>query len=191
MLVSLYLLKSRIRRDLLALFFTNPQKSYYLRELSRLLKCSAGSLRRELLKLEQDGLFETRKEGNLLYYSLNTRYPLYKEIRGIVAKTVGVEARLRLALSGAAGIKTAFIYGSFAARREKTTSDIDVFIIGDASLKDLSAPLRQAEKALAREINVTLYSEDEYLRRKEEKAEFLKEVLKAPKIILLGTEYDL
>ena len=191
MLVSLYLLKSRIRRDLLALFFTNPQKRYYLRELSRLLKCSAGSLRRELLKLEQDGLFETRKEGNLLYYSLNMRHPLFKEIRGIVAKTIGVEGRLRQAFEGIAGIKVAFIHGSFASGREKPSSDIDVFVIGETTLQELSAPIRQAQRALAREINVTLYSDDEYLKGKQEKAGFLEAILKAPKVILLGSELDL
>ena len=188
---TLYLTKSRIRRDLLALFFSNPTKEYYLRELSRLLHCSAGSLRRELLKFEQDGLFETRKAGNLLYYSLNRRHPLFKEIKSIVAKTAGVEGRLRQALSGIAGIKVAFIYGSYASGREKTTSDIDVFVIGEAMLRDLSAPIRQAQKALAREINITLYSEDEYLKRKQEKAGFLEDVLKAPKVMLRGNEHDL
>jgi predicted nucleotidyltransferase len=119
------------------------------------------------------------------------RYPFYREIRGIVAKTVGVEGRLRQAFEGIAGIKVAFIHGSFASGREKPSSDIDVFVIGEASLRELSAPLRKAQKALAREINITLYSEDEYRKRREEKAGFLEDVLKAPKIILRGNKHDL
>jgi 2-polyprenyl-3-methyl-5-hydroxy-6-metoxy-1,4-benzoquinol methylase len=63
MLETLYITKSKIRRDLLALFFTNPLQKYYLRELERLTGHSAGSIRRELLKFQKDGLFLTQKVG--------------------------------------------------------------------------------------------------------------------------------
>jgi predicted nucleotidyltransferase len=191
MLDSLYISKSRIRRDLLALFYTNPRQKYYLRELSRLLECSVGSLRRELLKFQADGLFLTERRGNLVFYSLNTGHPLYGEMKGIVAKTVGVVGSLKQALRSVPRIQTAFIYGSFASNRENPTGDIDVFIIGDVSLMDLSKALRGVQKRLMREVNPTLYARDEYLKRKAEGGEFIKEILVKPKIMLIGTESDL
>lgn len=57
MLESLYITKSKIRQDLLTLFFTNPSQRYYLRELQRILGYSAGSMRREPLKFQKDNLF--------------------------------------------------------------------------------------------------------------------------------------
>jgi len=45
---SLYLTRSKLRADLLALFFLNPEASYYLRELERRLEVSPGALAREL-----------------------------------------------------------------------------------------------------------------------------------------------
>jgi predicted nucleotidyltransferase len=158
MIESLYISKSRIRRELLALFYTNPGQKYYLRELSRLLDCSVGSLRRELLKFQEDGLFLTERRGNLVFYSLNTSHPLYGEMKSIVAKTVGVVGSLKQALKSVPCVQVAFIYGSFASNRENPTSDIDVFIIGDASLMELSKVLRGVQKRLMREINPTLCS---------------------------------
>lgn len=191
MLESLYISKSRIRRDLLALFYTNPGQKYYLRELSRLLDCSVGSLRRELLKFQVDGLFLTERRGNLVFYSLNTGHPLYGEMKGIVAKTVGVVGSLKQALKSVPCVQVAFIYGSFASNRENPTSDIDVFIIGDASLMELSKVLRGVQKRLMREINPTLYARDEYLKRKAEGGGFIEGILTKPKIMLIGTMDDL
>ena len=156
MLESLYITKSKIRRDLLTLFFTNPSQKYYLRELQRILGYSAGSIRRELSKFQKDTLFNTQKVGNLLYYSLNIKHPLFKELKSIVSKTVGVEARLRKTLSSIKKIKIAFVYGSFAAKREKGISDIDLMIIGEPDISYLNEKITKLEKKLIREINPTI-----------------------------------
>ena len=70
-MLNLYITKSKIRQDLLALFFTNSSQRYYLREIQRILGHSAGTIRRELLRFQEDSLFTTKRNGNLLYYSLN------------------------------------------------------------------------------------------------------------------------
>ncbi|HUT65313.1 MAG TPA: nucleotidyltransferase domain-containing protein, partial [Spirochaetota bacterium] len=186
-----YLTKSRIRQALLTLFFTNPSNRYYLRELERILGHSAGSIRRELLKFTKDDLFHTRRAGNLLYYYLNTEHPLYEEIKNIVSKTVGVEGRLRKALSTIKEIDVAFIYGSFASGNEKSTSDVDLMLIGDPEISFLNEKIAQLEKILQREINISVYSSEEYMRRKRENSGFVMDVLNNPKIMLIGKEDDL
>ena len=191
MLESLYIAKSKIRQDLLILFFTNPSRRYYLRELERMLGYSAGSIRRELLRFQKDGLFNTQRVANLLYYSLNTKHPLYKELESIVSKTVGVEGSLRKALSSIKAIKIAFIYGSFAVKRQKSTSDIDLMIIGEPDTSLLNEKIAQLEQKLRREINITIYSLKEYKAKKKAKSEFIMELLKTPKIMLIGKENDL
>lgn len=191
MLDSLYITKSKIRQDLLTLFFTNPSQRYYLRELHRILGYSAGSIRRELLKFQKDDLFNTQKVGNLLYYSLNTKHPLFKELKSIISKTIGVEGSLKKALSYVKKIKMAFIYGSFATRREKATSDIDLMIIGDPDTSHLNEKIAELETKLRREIHPTIYSLKEYRDKKKAKTGFILELLKKPKIMLIGKEDDL
>ncbi|NOR17778.1 transcriptional regulator [candidate division WOR-3 bacterium] len=176
---------------MLTLFFTNPSQKYYLRELQRILGYSAGSIRRELSKFQKDTLFNTQKVGNLLYYSLNIKHPLFKELKSIVSKTVGVEARLRKTLSSIKKIKIAFVYGSFAAKREKGISDIDLMIIGEPNISYLNEKITKLEKKLIREINPTIYSLKEYKAKKKAKSGFILEILKNPKIMLIGKEDDL
>lgn len=191
MLESLYITKSKIRQDILTLFFTNISKKYYLRELQRILGHSAGSIRRELLKFQKDNLFNTDRVGNLLYYTLNTKHPLFKELRAIVCKTVGIDASLRNALSSVKKIRIAFIYGSFAKRNEKGTSDIDLMTIGNPDTSLLNEKVADLERRLQREINITVYSWEEYIQKKLAKSGFIMDLLKNPKIMLIGKEDDL
>ena len=191
MLNSLYITKSKIRRDLLTLFFTNQSNKYYLRELQRLLGYSAGSIRRELLKFQEDNLFNIDKVANLVYYSLNTKHPLFKELKSIVSKTVGVEATLKKLLSKIKDINISFIYGSFASKREKAESDIDLMIVGDPDTSLLNEKISEFERKIKREINPTIYSLEEYKLRKKNKSGFILDLLKNKKIILIGNENDL
>jgi len=191
MLDSLYITKSKIRQDLLTLFFTNPSQRYYLRELHRILGYSAGSIRRELLRFQKDDLFNTQRVGTLLYYSINSKHPLYKELKSIVSKTVGVEGSLKKVLSSLDNIKIAFIYGSFATKREKAASDIDLMIIGEPNTSLLNEKIRELEKGLKREINQTIYSLKEYKAKKKAKSGFILDLLRNPKIMLIGKKNDL
>lgn len=191
MLESLYIAKSKIRQDLLTLFFTNPSQRYYLRELERVLGRSAGSIRRELLRFQKDNLFNTQKTGNIILYSLNTNHPLFKELKSIVSKTVGVEGSLKKALSSIKKIKIAFIYGSYAAKRERATSDIDLMVIGDPDTSRLNEKIMELEKRLKREISPTIYSWKEYMAKKAAESGFMLDLLKNPKIMLIGREDDL
>jgi len=191
MLPSLYITKSKIRQGLLLLFYTNPSQKYYLRELQRILKYSAGSIRRELLKFQKDNLFNTTKAGNLLYYSLNQNHPLFGELKSIISKTVGIEGSLKAALSSVKGIKIAFIYGSFASQKERPSSDIDLMIIGNPETSILNEKVAELERRLKREINATIYSLQEYREKKRRKNGFMLDLLNSPKIILIGEENGL
>ena len=86
--------KSKLREELLTLYFTNPNKKYYLRELERILNFSVGNIRRELIKLESTGLFLSESKGNLVYYYLNKSYPFFKELKSIIFKTSGAPKML-------------------------------------------------------------------------------------------------
>ena len=81
---------SGLRAELLSLFFLNPKNSYYLRGLERRLKVSPGALARELKILSAEGLLVREKgEAKVIFYRLNSRYPLYNEIKSVVEKFMG------------------------------------------------------------------------------------------------------
>jgi len=127
----------------------------------------------------------------MVYYVIYTTHPLFKELKSIISKTVGVEGSLRKALSSVKKIKTAFIYGSFASKKQKADSDIDLMVIGNPDVSSLNEKISRLEKKLEREINITTYSRDEYKNKGKMKSGFILDLLKNPKIMLVGTEDDL
>ncbi|MEI6634686.1 MAG: nucleotidyltransferase domain-containing protein [Chlamydiota bacterium] len=153
-----------------------------------MLGYSAGSIRRELLRFQREGLFQTRREGNLLYYELNCTHHLFPELKSIVSKTIGVEGAIRKALQALPGVSAAFIYGSFASGGENSGSDIDLMIIGDPDGPEVHARMGSLERALRREINVTIYSEQEYRQKKRSHRGFITDLLNKPRILVAGGE---
>jgi len=185
------LFKSKTRKELFRLYFTNPDQEYYLRELERILRTPVSMIRKELTRLEEEGLFVSRKRGNLTYYLLDQSYPLFDELKSIVFKTVGIQGLLREILSKIKGIEVAFIYGSFAKHEEVGRSDIDLFIIGKVNESKLLREINKLEKVLKREINYSIFQRDEFNRKKKEKDPFIMDLLKNTKIFLVGEENDL
>jgi len=78
---------SKTRVALLKLFLKNPERRYYLRELSRMLNESMTPIRRELLHLKEIGLLTDARLANLIYYQVNPEFILFDELKSMVAKT--------------------------------------------------------------------------------------------------------
>jgi len=157
-----------------------------VRELANLISEDAGNLSRELAALEKEGLFTSSKKGNLKFYSLNKSYPLFDELKSIIFKTGGVEGSLRELANSFNGIKTAFIYGSYASKKEKESSDIDLFIVGAINENEWITALNKTGRKLNREINYVYYGEDEFNRKKKEKGGFLERIVSGHIIIIKG-----
>jgi len=180
--------KSKLREELLVLYFTNPNKKYYLRELERILDFSVGNIRRELIKLESTGLFLSENKGNLVYYSLNQSYLLFKELNSIILKTSGVPKIIQNILEKFKGISQAFIYGSFAKGEEREGSDIDLLIIGEVDEDKLIEEMGKLERKIQREINYAIYGKEDFKKKKEGGNPFILDILKEKKIFLIGDE---
>ena len=176
--------KSKIRRDILFLFFLEKENSYYIRELERILGFSAGNIRRELIALKEEGIIDFVKKGNQSHYYLNKKSPIFNEIKSIISKTIGLEFKIKKCLEPITGIKEAFIFGSFAKKKEHSLSDIDLMIIGSINEDVLISRISKAEELLGREINYHLISENEW-ENKKTKDSFIKSVLSSPIIKII------
>jgi len=183
--------KSKTRKELFRLYFTNPDQEYYLRELERILRTPVSMIRKELTRLEEDGLFLSKKKGNLTYYLLNQSYPLFEELKSIVFKTIGIQGLLREILGKMKGIEVALIYGSFAKHEETGRSDIDLLIIGKIEEDRLLREINKLEKVLKREINYSIFRRDEFNHKRKEKDLFITDLVRNSKIFLVGDKNDL
>lgn len=180
------LLNTRLRKKLLVYSFTHIDENYYVRELSSLIDEDPGNLSRELRKLEEEGLYTLFAKGNVKFYSVNKDYPLFKELKKIIFKTEGVEGSLKEIVLKYRGITSAFIYGSYAKNRETSASDIDLVAVGKFNRDRFTDDIRNLEAKLNREINFTVYTEDEFKNERKKVGGFLNLVLKNKFIILKG-----
>jgi predicted nucleotidyltransferase len=179
------------RAELLRLFFTNPDQSFYIQEIGRILGKKPGIFQRTLNNLEKEGILVSEYKANARYFKTNKNYPLYKELKSIVFKTVGVSGSLKEALKKVGGINFSFIYGSYAKAKENYLSDIDLVVIGNPNEDLLIKELDKLEDALKREINYKLYSLKDFKKEIKEKEPFLLEILRDKKIMLIGEEDEL
>lgn len=181
-----------VRQGVLAATLTRPEKWWYLSELAQFLGTRPSSLQRELISLEHSGILQQRRDGRRTYFKAETRSPIFRELRSIFEKTVGLIPSLSTALKPfEKKIICAFVYGSVARRQERAASDVDLMVIGNAGLADLAPVLRKAEKRLGREINVTSYSANEFRKRVAEGDHFLTTVLKGSMQFVKGERRDL
>ena len=183
--------KSKVRKALFKLYFTNPDSEFYLRELERMLSFPVSMVRKELMRLEREGIFSVHKKGNLTYYHINKDYPLFSELKSIVFKTIGAQGLLTEALRKIKGVEDAFIYGSYAKGNEEAGSDIDLCIIGTINEDILLRRINEIEKSIKREINYTLYTKKEFMEKKRKKDSFISDLISNPKIMLIGKKNDL
>ena len=103
---------------------------------------------------------------------------------------MGVPAQIRDALSVYADrIALAFIYGSVAQAKDRADSDIDLMIVADGlALGKVYGRLASVERKLRRKVNVTLYTTEEFRRRRNAKNSFLEKVLVRERIVLIGSD---
>ena len=110
----------------------------------------------------------------------------------MLEKTSGLAEVVRVALQPfRKRISLALVYGSIAKGRERSASDVDLLVVGDITLADLSSALSQAERKLRRPVNATVYSVADFRERIAKRNHFLRSVLESEKIFLAGTPDDL
>ncbi|HMC31797.1 MAG TPA: nucleotidyltransferase domain-containing protein [Candidatus Angelobacter sp.] len=186
------ILFGQIRGRVLALLYGWVDKAFYVRQIARNVRASAGAVRRELEKLAAVDLLIRTSVGNLVFYQVNQRHPVFAEMQALVNKTVGIFNILYSTLEPLTErIAVAFVYGSVARQEEKAASDIDLMILGDVELDDVLARLSDTEITLGRAVNPTVYSAHEFRAKLEEGNHFLNSVLNGNKVFLIGNEDEL
>jgi len=182
----------RTRREVLALFYRRPERSFYLRQVIRGLGIGQGSVQRELARLAGAGLLVRTRMGSQVHYQANAASPVFSELKSLMVKSAGVADVLREALAPLTEqIRVAFLYGSLARGGGGAESDVDVMVIGDASFGNVVTALQPAQEVIGREVNPSVYSAKEFSAKLRAKHHFLGSVINAPKVFLAGSEHEL
>ncbi|MBI5221845.1 MAG: hypothetical protein HY979_03500 [Candidatus Magasanikbacteria bacterium] len=186
-----HLFGSTTRLKLLRLFFNNPDRAYFVRELSRAIDTQLNAVRRELANLEELGTvkqvaFGESKEEEVgtersKYYRLNNEFFLNEELSALINKTQLLEERnfIDLIKKRCGNIKTMILSGFFTQADVST----DILLVGEIKPVPLAKAIRDFEKFLNRPVRYTVMDEKEFLERREIGDKFLYSIFESKHIV--------
>jgi len=172
---------SKTRTKLLALFYGNPEKSFYVREITRVIEEQINSVRRELSNLEGIGVVKNETYDNKIYYSANNRHPFahalselfspkMEAVKAVEVKTGGWEDYIR-------SVKN-FLDVLIVTNRLPGQEGVDMLIVGDDRTKKLTHWAEIVEKKQGKPLNYMIFSRDDFIYRMSVKDRNLEDVFK-------------
>ena len=185
------LFSNRVMTELLRVFMTHPDEEFHQRQLASLIGRARRPVQLNLQRLEDLGLIASRPDGNRVAYRANKLSPIFEDLKRIVLKTVGLGDLLREGLTDCIErVALAFVYGSVAEGTDDAGSDIDLLIVGDLSVRDLSKAVSRVREHMNRELSVHVYSRAEFRRKYRAGNHFIRKVTKAKKILVVGGDEE-
>lgn len=180
---------SKTRAKLLELFFSDMNKSYYVREMTRVIGEQINSVRRELINLESIGIVKNETYDNKIYYSANMKHPFshaLSEMFGPKKVITGVSTnnsssvevrRIRTNWNEYIRPVAKYLKALVVTNRLPGQDGIDMLIVGDDRTKKLTGWAEVVEKKQGRPMNYVIMSRDDYLYRKSVRDRFITELL--------------
>jgi len=184
---------SKTRVKLLHLFLSNPGKSFYVREITRLIDEQINSVRRELANMTTVGIVTSDTADNKLYYEVNQRYEYYVPLRAIFADekmpAIQKEATTKKTwhddLRALPGVRIALLAGVLA---KGSTSAVDVLVAGNVNAARFKKLVKAAETAEGRELNYVALSYDDFYYRLSVRDRFITEIIAGKCITLVDDD---
>lgn len=177
---------SEARAKLLFTFFLNPEKSFYIRELSRDLNLQVNSVRRELDNLnnmgvllvdaseEEDG--KIAKKGDKKYFKANPDFLLFSEMKSLFQKSQLLESQEFInRIQEICTPEAIYLSGVFTGA---SSSPTDLLIIGNIDRKKFTPLIKEFETQSGREVNYTIMDKAEFQYRKEISDRFINQILR-------------
>lgn len=185
---------SKTRVKLLQLFYSNPNRSFYVREITRKIDEQINSVRRELANLLSIGIISSETNNNRLYYEVNQQYEHYAPLAAIFGQGVLPAEKAPTAKSEATGIKSLgnielAIYTGQFTRDEN--SGVDIVIVGDVNQTKLNHFIEELEKQEGKELRYTVMPMSEFTYRRQVNDRFLSDVLQSKKQVLIDKHHVL
>jgi len=176
----------------LELFFSNLKEFYHVRGIVRETSEEINAVRRELTKLEKDGILRKEPRGNRIYYFVRDEHPFFGDLLSIVAKTTGLGKSLIENRNKIGRVSLIMFSGKFVRRKDrKRDDDVDILIVGEVVLPELASVIRVEESKRAKEINYTVMSREEFEFRRKRRDPFLSGILAGSRVMIVGDEEDL
>lgn len=177
---------SKTRVKLLYLFYSNPNRSFYVREITRKINEQINSVRRELSNLLSTGIIQSDSSNNKLYYEVNQKHKYYQPLKTIFSDQSESSKKLNTPqekqFRDIGRVKAVYLLGKFV---RDDNMPVDLVIVGDVNRTKLDSLIKKLESEEGFEINYSVIAEDDYNYRTTVKDRFITEVANAKKTIVV------
>jgi hypothetical protein len=195
---------SKTRVKLLRLFYGNPNRSFYVREITRKIDEQINSVRRELANLLNIGIIVSDNTNNRLYYEVDQKYEYYAALLVIFGESTAKQQTVAPAkeieklpptepakpkvVSGDASMKSlgnleiVFYTGQFT-RDER--SGIDMLIVGEVNQNALQKYITELEVKEGKDIRYVLMALSEFEYRRQIRDRFITTALESKKQVIV------
>lgn len=186
------LLGSKTRVKLLQLFLGNPNRSFYVREITRKIDEQINSVRRELSNLLNIGIIVSDMNNNRLYYEVNQTYQFYEPLRAIFGSTVQAGPKQPHdttsqdeEFKALGNVELLLLTGQFT-RDDK--AGVDVLIVGNTNVNAVQKFVLGLEAKEAKELRYTVMTLSNFQYRRQVNDRFLGQVIAAKKQVLIDRQ---
>lgn len=187
---------SKTRVKLLHLFLNNPNRAFYVREITRKIDEQINSVRRELANMLSIGIIQSDSSNNRLYYEVNQSYVYYEPLRAIFSDSsfapdesvpvATTDWQKRLKPLG--DIRVALLSGSLV---RGSASSVDVLLVGNLNKTQLKRFIKQMEEEEGRQLNYTVIPYEEFYYRLSIKDRFIIDIINSKFTLLQDSEHIL
>jgi predicted transcriptional regulator len=186
---------SKTRVKLLRLFYSNPNRSFFVREITRKIDEQINSVRRELSNLLSIGIITSDNTNNKLYYEVNQRYEYYKPLQQIfgggikrTAKTATNSAGATPANAAGADLRAigqidlAVLTGQFT---RDNSAGVDFLIVGEVNPNALQKYVDELEAQENKALRYAAMSLADFQYRQQIRDRFVTAIRQAKKQVLV------
>ena len=170
---------SKTRAKLLALFFEHPEKSFYVREITRVIEEQINSVRRELNNLSALGLVKIENYENKVYYSANMKHPFAKPMTQMFSSKIDSVQKIEVRRNSWEDLVRPVenvLNALLVLNRLPGQDGLDLLIIGDDKTHKLTHWAEVVEKKLGKPLNYAIMSREDYMYRKSIRDRFINDV---------------
>ena len=175
---------------MLQLFLSNPNRSYYVREITRKIGEQINSVRRELSNLLNIGIIVSENTNNRLYYEVNQKYEFYDPLKAIFGSGSKVTAKVSSKndqkddIKALGNIDLLIFTGQFT---RDESAGIDLFIVGNTNTHAVQKFVTELEEKEGKELRYTVINLEDFKYRQQVKDRFVMNILASKKQIMIDS----
>lgn len=179
---------SKTRVKLLQLFMQNPNRAFYVREITRKVDEQINSVRRELANLLNIGILSSRNKDNKVYYEVKQDFEHYQALRALfagvdIAENTGAVTNtgMEATLKALGSVELLAFMGVFTGENK---TGVDLLIVGDVNKTNVNNYVADLEDEEDREISYAVMTLGEFNYRKDVHDRFITLVADAKKNVV-------